>query len=147
MKTRIMKHTRIVIMLFAFSTGTLLTSCSNSAEKVKNAESNVEQAKAELDEANEEYLEDIAEFKERTAERIAANQRSIAAFNKRIASDKVEAKAEYQDKINALEEKNNDMKMKLDNYAAEGKEKWVAFKNEFNRDMDELGDAFTNFFN
>ena len=38
--------------------------------------------------------------------------------------------------------KNSDLKMKLDNYKAEGKENWKKFKIEFNRDMEELGIAF-----
>ena len=34
------------------------------------------------------------------------------------------------------------MKKKMDDYKAEGKEQWEAFKTEFSHDMDELGQAF-----
>ena len=44
-------------------------------------------------------------------------------------------------KISDLEQKNTDMKKKLDEYGMEGKDKWDAFKAEFNHDMDELGKA------
>ncbi len=33
------------------------------------------------------------------------------------------------------------MKIKMDNYKEDGKEKWEAFKSEFSHDMDELGSA------
>ena len=34
------------------------------------------------------------------------------------------------------------MKKKMDDYKAEGKDKWNEFKIEFNRDMEEIGKAF-----
>ena len=37
------------------------------------------------------------------------------------------------------------MKMKLDEYVPEGKEKWEIFKAEFTRQMDELWIKFTDF--
>lgn len=34
------------------------------------------------------------------------------------------------------------MKKKLDDYKADGKDKWEQFKKDFSRDMDDLGNAF-----
>jgi hypothetical protein len=34
------------------------------------------------------------------------------------------------------------MKMKMDNYKEEGKDKWEIFKTEFSHDMDALGKSF-----
>ena len=47
-------------------------------------------------------------------------------------------------KIAELEQKNADTQKKLNEYKADSKEKWEMFKSEFNRDMDELGKAFSN---
>ena len=41
-----------------------------------------------------------------------------------------------------MEQKNTDLKRRLDDYKQDGKENWEKFKIEFNRDMDELGKAF-----
>ena len=41
-----------------------------------------------------------------------------------------------------MEQKNTDMKKRMDEYKADGKEQWKKFKAEFSRDMDELGQAF-----
>lgn len=142
-----MKTTLVAIALCTFTTGAILTSCNSPAEKVENAEMDVVEADLKLAEANDEYLNDIAAYKVQTADKIAANQKSIDDFNKRIATEKKEAKADYQMKIAELEAKNNDMKKKMDDYQAQGKENWEAFKAEFSQDMNDLGNAFANFFN
>ncbi len=46
------------------------------------------------------------------------------------------------EKIAELDSKNTDMKRKLDNFKANGKDNWETFKTEFSHDMDELGNAF-----
>ena len=43
-----------------------------------------------------------------------------------------------------LEQRNKGMKMKMDNYKLEGKQKWEIFKTEFNHDLDGLGKAFND---
>ena len=104
--------------------GTELISCNSSAEKVEKAEDEVKVANENLDEAN---------------------AKSIADFNARIATDKKEAKAEYKEKIAALELKNTYMKRKIADYKGDGKDGWAKFKEEFNHDMDELGKALKDF--
>jgi hypothetical protein len=95
-----------------------------------------------LDIAQAEYMADMAKYKTETAEKIAANDLIIKDFNDRIASQKKDAKVEYKQKVASLEQKNTDMKKKMDDYKLEGKENWEKFKTEFNHDMDELGKAF-----
>jgi len=58
---------------------------------------------------------------------------------------KKEAAADYKIKVDELEQKNSDLKKQMDDYKAEGKEKWEKFKTEFGHDMDELGNAFKDF--
>lgn len=133
--------------IFAMATATLImsvafTSCNTSSQKVENAENNVIEANEDLDKANQEYLDEIESYRRETADKIAANNRSIEEFNARIENEKEQARAEYRKEIAALEQKNSDMKKKMDDYKAEGKDKWEKFKTEFSRDMDELGNAF-----
>ena len=142
MKTKILNASMATVMLLL-----AITSCKSPEQKVINAEQEVVDANADLEKANEEYLEDIKKYKLETAEKIAANEKKISEFNTRIANEKAEAKKDYAKKIEALEKKNSDMKLKLDNYNAEGKEKWETFKAEFNRDLNELGESLSKFFN
>jgi outer membrane murein-binding lipoprotein Lpp len=130
----------ITTIAFAFS-GAIFASCSTPAEKVNQAESNVAEANQQLENANKEYEADIAKYKIETDDKIAANQKSIADFNARIANEKAATKEAYQKKLAELEQKESDLKKKMDEYKMDGKENWIIFKTEFNRDMDELGKA------
>jgi hypothetical protein len=123
----------------------LIGGCSTSAEKVENAQKDVTQANIDLDKANRAYEEDIANYRAETDNKILANNKSIAEFNARIELEKKEAQADYRKKIVELEQKNSDMKKKLDDYKMTGKENWETFKTEFSRDMDELGKALSGF--
>ena len=137
-----MKKSILSLAASALIAGAILTGCNTPAQKVENAENNVKEANKELDQANEEYLADIESYRKDTADKIAANNRSIAEFNARIEHEKNDAKADYKRKIAALEQKNSDMKKKMDDYKVEGKEKWEKFKMEFSHDMEEIGKAF-----
>jgi len=137
-----MKKSILALATSALIAGAIFTSCNSPAKKVENAENEVKEANKELNKANEEYLADIESYRKETADKIAANDRSIAEFNARIKSQKKAAKADYKKKIAALEQKNSDMKKKIDGYKAEGKENWEKFKAEFSHDMEEIGKAF-----
>lgn len=129
-------------MASAFITAIFLTTCNTSSRKVEDAENKVKEANEDLDKANKEYLADIESYRKEAADKIAANKRSIAEFHLRIESEKQDARTEYKKKIAALEQKNSDLKKKMDEYKAEGKDKWKAFKIEFNHDLEEMGKAF-----
>jgi len=137
-----MKKSILLFSALALMAAATLTSCNTPAKKVEEAQKDVNEANQDLAKANEEYLADIESYRKETDEKIAANDRSIAEFNSRIKEQKREAAADYKLKIAKLEQKNSDMKKHMDEYKAEGKEKWTKFKTEFNHDMEELGKAF-----
>lgn len=122
--------------------GTVSTSCKPSASKTENAQQDLNEAKLELKQANEDYQIEINDYRQETAEKISDNDRIIADFKVKIKHEKKDAKSAYEEKIAQLEQKNKELKQKMDDYRADGKEKWETFKTEFNHDMDELGRAF-----
>lgn len=122
-------------------TATFLTSCDSPAQKLGAAQENVKDANKDLDEANEAYLDEIEAYRKESAAKISANDKSIAAFNARIENEKKEVRDEYKRKIAELEQKNTDVKKRLDEYKADGKDNWATFKLEFSHDMDALGKA------
>lgn len=139
-----MKQSILVLAIFSFLAGALIISCDSPAQRVEAAETNVAEAKDDLAQAKQEYLEDVENYRLQTAKKIEANNQKIADFNVKIEKEKAEAKAEYKIKVAELEQKNRDMKKKLDDYKAEGKDQWYTFKAEFNRDMEQLGNALEN---
>lgn len=133
-----MKNSISMLMVSFFALSTIFTSCTSPAQKVENAQNDVTEAEADLVQAQADYLTDVENYRMQKAEAIAANNQSIEEFNARIEQEKKAASADYKMKISELEQKNSDMKKRLDDYKTDTKEQWEAFKTEFNRDMDQL---------
>jgi len=136
-----MKKSIFNLALIIFVAGTILTSCTSSAEKVDNAKANVEAATLDLEHAKEDYNREYENFKLESEEKITANEKIIADLKHYSKSVKKEMKTDYQKAILSLEQKNELMKEKVRDYKNDGNEKWQSFKREFNHDMDELGQA------
>lgn len=140
-----MKNRSTFIAGLALITGSVLTSCTSSADAVIEAEKNVTEANQELEDANEAYLADILMYRAETQRKVEANNKSIAEFNVRIANEKKQAKEDYQKQIAELNQKNTDMELRMENYQADGLTNWEKFKYDFNRDMDALTQSFLDF--
>jgi hypothetical protein len=136
MKNKILKTATLAFMVCA-----LLTGCETSAEKVAKAEINLSQANKDLDEAQKEYVADIESYRKETDEKITMNEKSMAEFEARIANEKKEARDDYNKKITTLQQKNIDIKKRMDDYKADGKENWELFKADFTKGMDEIGES------
>lgn len=134
-----MKKKMYLIAATIFVVGSMLSGCSSPSEKVENAEEKVDKANQNLDQAKEDYIVDVEKYRKETADKIAANEKTEADFKTRIANDKMQAREDYQKKIDALDKKDTDMKKRMDDYKVEGKDKWITFKEGFNKDMDALG--------
>jgi F0F1-type ATP synthase membrane subunit b/b' len=137
-----MKKSILTLTTVVFLTGASLTSCNNSAEKVEKAEENVQEANQDLAKAQNEYMEDMENYRREMTVKFDENDKNIRDFNDRIVNEKKDAKGEYKKRLTELEEKNNEMRRRMTDYKADGKDNWESFKAEFNRDMEELGQAF-----
>ncbi len=137
-----MKKSILTLAVSVFVTSALLAGCSSPAEKVVDAQSDVAQANQNLDKANDAYLADMDKYRKETTDRINANKKSIADFRARVAEDKAATRAEYYKKLDDLEQKNTDMQKSLDDYKADGKDKWEAFKKDFSNGLDGVGNSF-----
>lgn len=139
-----MKRTTLILAIATFTTGTIVSSCSSPEEKVENAESDVIKSNEDLEEAKEAYYKELTNYRIEMAARLAENEQSIADLKARIDSEKKETRADRKARIEELEEKNNEMKTKIDEYNDEDPTRWEKFKAEFNHDMKELGNGFKN---
>ena len=141
-----MKKTIFTIAVAMLIAGTTFTSCRSSSKKVEDAQDKVEAAQDKVAEAKEELnqviKDSILQFKKESDAKIEAHEKSIAEFKTRIANEKKENKAKYEKRLAELELKNTDMKKRLDEYQAKGKEDWETFKDEFTKDMEALNESF-----
>jgi len=144
-----MKKSKLSLAVIVVTAGTMFTGCQSSATKVENAQDKVQDANAKVVEAKQELnqalRDSIQQFRTETETKISNNEKSIAAFKVRIAKEKKVTKAKYEKELAQLEQKNSDMKMKMDAFKEDNREQWETFKTEFSRDMDGLGKAFKNF--
>jgi hypothetical protein len=127
-----------LLMSIAFS------ACNSSAGKVEKARENAAEANKNLDEANQIYLADIESYRRKTTEKIETNENSIAWLNAGIENERKEVRVENRKKIAELEQKNRDLKMKMNEYKADGNASWEKFKAEFDHDIDVLGKAIAD---
>jgi phosphoenolpyruvate-protein kinase (PTS system EI component) len=118
-----------------------LTSCSSPADDVSDAQEEVDDAQNELDVANMELDKDMKAFRKKTFDKIADNKVQIAELKLAIEKDKSAMKTIHQKQIVELQARNNDLKMRLDNYNGEGEDKWEDFKKELDHDMNEIGNS------
>ena len=140
-----MKKSILTMAALAFILGTMFSGCNTSKQKLEDAEEDLVEANEALDQANADYLADLEQFRKDVEAKTISNDQMIAEFKSRIAKQKASVRAEWEKKITAMEESNARMKSRMAEYKDEGIDKWEAFKLEFNRDMDELGKALSDF--
>lgn len=142
-----------VTMLLAAAT--VITGCNSPSDKADKAWDDVEDAQQELDEARTDAEiqqkkvatpDQWAEFKSETDIKIKENEIRIAELKVKIMKSGETLDEMRQKKIDALEEKNNELKNDLRDYERNNSD-WETFKREFNRDMDELVQDFKDFIN
>lgn len=117
-------------------------SCNESVSKQDKAAEEVRAAKEEADMAYQAYLEEVENYKTISAERIANNKKAIADYNSSVKASKKKMSEEQARVIAELEARNEALQKKLNAYKAEDQSKWQSFKDEFGRDMDQLGNSF-----
>ena len=74
-------------------------------------------------------------------EKIEDNNVRISELKENIKNDKSALKSVHEKQVIDLQARNNDLKMRLDNYKGEGEDKWEDFKKEFEHDMNEIGSS------
>ena len=136
-----MKKSIFTIALTTIIAGTLITSCNSSTEKVEDAAVKVDQAAEDLTKAKEAFDAEYTKFKSESEQRMLDNDNQISELKASKEKMKKEAKEDYDKAIADLEQKNSNMRIKMNEYKEEGNDKWESFKREFNHDMDELGQS------
>jgi predicted nucleic acid-binding Zn-ribbon protein len=143
-----MKNSILTFAVIGCMAAINIPGCEKSSEqRVKNANENVGDAKQELKSAQAEYLIEWQTFKRESELTIDANEKKIDAFKERMENAGPKTKAKYGKQVAALEQKNSDLKKKLEDYKDEGPSKWQEFKTNFKNDMDGIGKTISDLFN
>lgn len=84
-------------------------------------------------------------FKDKTNAAIEANEIRIAELKVKMKNTEKSIDAVYSKNIETLEQKNKDLKVRMDNYKNDTKNDWESFKIELDHDVDELDKALKDF--
>lgn len=126
--------------------------CQTGEQKEQNAINDVADAEQNLKEVAKENSEEKKEtatadewkqFKAETDAVIMANEKRMKELSDQMKLKGKKIDDLYARKIDTLQMKNKELKNKLDSY--DMKSDWKQFREEFNRDMDELGKTLKDF--
>ncbi|MCE3259399.1 MAG: hypothetical protein K0S12_1040 [Bacteroidetes bacterium] len=145
-----MKTKQVILFASGLLLFTSLNSCKPKSDPVNHEpdlENRIENNEERIVITEAELEKDRAEFKRTSEIRIEENDRRIEELRAKMATADDRMKAEYNERIDELNERNKKQRERLNDYKGTGNENWEKFKREFNHDMDELGDALKNFGN
>lgn len=129
---------------------TLMMSCKSSTKEEKEAQEKVVEAKENVQDAkdslrvakNEVNAEELKAFKKETDSVINDNKAKIEVLKLKMKKTGESIDATYQKNIADLEQKNKNLKIKMEAYKNDATSDWQSFKREFKHDLDEIGQAF-----
>jgi hypothetical protein len=143
--------TMVVIALMAITGSTSYgqnvdKKAEKARENIQEGKKDVIKAKQDLKVAQKDSVADYQKFKKESEAKIKANEKSIAELKVKVSKVDLKEKAEYEKKLGAIEQKNVNLKKRLEDYNAKGQSKWTTFKLKFDSDIEELGKELKNFF-
>ena len=140
-----MKNTIFALAITSLFTTVLVLGCKpatkdevSAQENLKIAEENVVKAKRAA------TAEEWNSFKLKADSLLHENELEIASLKLNFKKTKSDADTAYKKNINELEQKNNDFKVKIEDYKNDVNSDWESFERESKYDMQELGKALKN---
>jgi hypothetical protein len=114
-------------------------------DKVQQAKENVDMAQDTLDEARKvAKQEDWQNFRNEADPIIKVNDARIAELKVKMKNTGERIDSQYKKSIDTLEQKNQNLKVKIKTYKSDANDDWQSFKTELNHDMTEIGQALKN---
>ena len=149
-KNNKMKKTILTLTALIVIAGTLITSCKPSTKAEKESQEDVQEAKERVQDelGNLEVAKNTATavewqaFKKETDSAINKNETHIATLKLKVKKTEKSIDVKYKKSVDLLEQKNKNLKVKLNAYKNDANSDWKSFKKEFKHDMDEMGQSF-----
>lgn len=149
-----MKNT-IVISTVAGLLSCCLISCEPAVKKDENAEQNRMETRGDASDAENQFREDFQADRAEMERRAQENNRRIADFKNQQAAPEDNTNTQGTNttvsedrtaRVEELEERNNDLQTRLDEFSADSEESWQEFKQDFNEEMANLEEEIDKFF-
>jgi hypothetical protein len=132
---------KTIILVCAITVLMVATNFTAFGQENKKAK----EARKDLAEAKVDSAADFQKFKKEAKTKITENEKEIVGLKAKWLSDNNYAKEKHDLKVDALQQKNDNLKKRIEESDGTKTTKWSSFKHEFNHDMDELGRAIKDF--
>jgi hypothetical protein len=144
-----MKKTIYKLAVITVMTATLLLGCNTSTKKQEDAIDDVADARENTEDAKEQLMvakkdanaNEWKKIKKETNTRITENKIRIAQLKVEMIKSGFSIDTAYAKRIEELELKNKNIKIKVDSYKNDTSDDWELFKREYNHDINELNRA------
>ena len=142
-----MKNKYVALVTILLIAGFIFICCEKSEEKKADEAANtVKQANQDLKDAQAQYEKEWEQFKNDAELKISTNGKKIDAMKTEIKKTGTAFKAKYENTVLTLEQKNIELRKRLNDFKYDGKNKWEEFKTLFDQDIEAVGTAINNVF-
>ncbi len=139
----------IAVLLVGFSA----TSCKSNTNEEQVAQDKVEEAQIDLDVAKQDLTaarknataEEWKAFKDDTNAKIDSNAAKIDELKANMRKTGRDVDNVYQKNVDALEQKNKELKIKMNNYKNDANSDWESFKKDLNDNLEQVQTSFKDF--
>jgi hypothetical protein len=138
-----MKNKYFILAVIMLIVGAGVTGCDKNRE---NTQKDVEQANKEMMDEQAQFDKDWQQFRNDAELKINANEKKIDDLKLAMRTTSAKFKTKYENQVLTLEQKNIELRKKLNNYKYEGKDNWEIFKVEFNQEVDTVITAINDIF-
>jgi hypothetical protein len=133
---------KFIISMLVICNVAFIAQAQQAQGQLKTARKDMAVAKADLKQAQQDSIAEYHQFRTESLAQIEENKNTIENLRAaKVAREKVATEV-YDEKVKALETKNKALKESVVNYRADGNTNWVAFKREFNKQMEALRQSF-----
>lgn len=137
------KKTIVCLAISIMMTGSILTlSAQTPNKKVSHARAELKDAKQDLADAKKDSAREYQKFKMDADNIISYNETKIVALKAKRANAKKEINDKYNERVATLEKSNSELKVRVNNYKADGNIKWMLFKTQFHQEVKRLNKEF-----
>lgn len=134
--TKIQRKSKKIFTLLIMCGFSFLMACNYTGKKAKETDS-IQVDKA-VNMSNDEFIADVDNFRIITNETLSMNDKSISIINIGFTKDSSGQMVDYKSRIELCEQKNDELKNRINDYSVNSQENWLWFKSEFNKDVKEL---------
>lgn len=142
-----MENKYVALVNILLIAGFIFIGCEKSPEqKADEAANTVKLANQDLKDAQAQYEKEWEQFKNDAELKISTNEKKIDAMKTEIGKTGPAFKAKYENTVLTLEQKNIELRKRLNDFKYDGKNKWEEFKTLFDQDIEAVGTAINNVF-